>query len=182
MSLFKTQAIILNYKKIKDKDFVYTIFTKDFWKILVNKKYSQKEKNLDIWYIINCEIETKENRDIHKIRNIKIKYEFLNQKRSFAEINKYLEILNYIYKNIELWITNQEIYNILEYLNSQKEINEIKLLLTKLKLININWELNIENKDNTINKILKFINLNNIKTILKLNWITKEIKNKLEKI
>jgi len=182
MSLFKTQAIILKQKKIKDKEFIYTIFTKDFWKIFVNKKYSLKEKNLDIWYIINCEIETKQNQDIHKIKNIKIKYEFLNQKRSFSEINKYLEILSYILINLANWIVSQEIYNIIEQINKSEKIDEIKLILAKIKIKNILWELDIENKDIKIAKILKFINQNNIKTILKLSWIDEQTKKQLENI
>ncbi len=182
MSLFKTQAIILNQKKINQKDFIYTIFTKDYWKILVNKKLSSKEKVLDIWYIINCEIQTNEKNDIHKIRNIKIKYEFLNQKRSFSEINLYLEILSYTLKNIAIWIVFYEIFDIIEYINKTEKIDETKLILAKLKIKNILWELDIKNKDTTINKVLKFINKNNIKTIFKLTWIDENIKIGLKKI
>jgi len=182
MSLFKTQAIILKQKKINQKDFIYTIFTKDFWKIFVNKKYSNKERNLDIGYIINCEIETKENKDIHKIKNIKIKYEFLNQKRSFSEINNYLEILSYILKNLANWVVLQEIYDIIEQINKSKKIDEIKLILAKIKIKNILWELDINHKDIKISKILKFINQNNIKTILKLTWIDENTKKQLEQV
>ncbi len=182
MPLFKTQAIILNQKKIKGKDFIYTIFTKDYWKILVNKKLNSKEKILDIWYIINCEIKTNEKNDIHQIRNIKIKYEYLNQKRSFSEINSYLEILNYILKNIAIWIVFYEIFDIVEQINKSEKINEIKLILAKIKIKNILWELDINNKDIKISKILKFINQNNIKTIFKLTWIDENLIIKLKKI
>jgi hypothetical protein len=182
MSLFKTQAIILNQKKINQKDFIYTIFTKDYWKILVNKKYSSKDKNLDIGYIINCEIQTQENKTIHKIKNIKIKYEFLNQKRSFSEINKYLELLAFIKNNLADWIVNQEIYNIIEQINKSKNIDEIKLILAKIKIKNVLWELDTNNKNIKISKILKFINQNNIKMILKLIWIDEQTKKQLEQI
>ncbi len=182
MSLFKTQAVILNQKKIKDKNFIYNIFTKDFWKISVNKKYSSKEKNLDIWYIINCEIDSNNKTNIHKIRNIKIKYEFLSKKRNFWEINNYLEILSHILKNLPVWIVSQEIYDIIEQINKYEKIDEIKLILAKIKIKNILWELNINNKDIKISKILKFINQNNIKMILKLTWIDDNTKKNLEKI
>ena len=72
MSIFKTKWIILKIHKIRDKDFLYTIFSKDYWKIMCNKKFSKKEKTLDLWYLINFEIITKENVSIHKIKNIKI--------------------------------------------------------------------------------------------------------------
>ena len=181
MSVFKTQGIILNQKKIKDKEFIYTLFTKDFWKICANKKFSSKEKNLDIGYIINCEIETKQNREIHKIKNIKIKYEFLNQKRNFSEINLYLELLGYINKNLGDGIIVPEIYTIFETINKASNINENKLILTKLKLKNILWELPSQNKNPTLTKILKFIHNNPIQTILKLK-IDKNIKDELKKI
>jgi recombinational DNA repair protein (RecF pathway) len=76
MTLFKTKAIILKISKVKDKDFIYDIFTFDYGRIKVQKKEHKKEKTMDLGYIINCEIETKEQRDIHKIKNIKIKSEF----------------------------------------------------------------------------------------------------------
>jgi recombinational DNA repair protein (RecF pathway) len=38
MSLFKTKAIILKISKVKEKDFIYDIFTYDYGKIKVQKK------------------------------------------------------------------------------------------------------------------------------------------------
>ena len=99
MSVFKDKAIVLKVDKIAEKDLLYTIFSYDYWKLKVSKKFSKKEKNIDLGYIINFEIITKENVSIHKIKNVKIKSEFnLENKRTFSEINIFLEILSLIYK------------------------------------------------------------------------------------
>jgi hypothetical protein len=197
LSIFKTSAIVLKIDKIGQKDFIYTLFTLDYWKIKANKKFSKTEKSLDIWYLINFEIETKGKKDIAKIRNIKIKWEFLSQKRNFSEINNFLTLISTILKKIADWIPVYEIFEIIKKIinykpilektttTNQEKINsdmEIKLILAKLKIIDICWELNIQNKNPTISKILKFINSSKIDKILLLNWISPQIKKELEKI
>jgi len=190
MSIFKDSGIIIKTTKLKDKEFLYTIFTKTFWKILAKKKFSKKEKSLDLWYYINFEIETskkieslKTSEIINKIRFIKILNEFQTSNRNFIEINNYLILLNTILKKTAFWVENMEILEIIKAINIySKEDLEIKLILANLKIINILWELDIQNKNETISKILKFISKNNIKTILKLNWINEEIKKELQNI
>ena len=56
MSVFKDKAIVLKVDKIAEKDLLYTIFSYDYWKLKVSKKFSKKEKNIDLGYIINFEI------------------------------------------------------------------------------------------------------------------------------
>ncbi len=182
MSLFKSKGIILKITKIKDKNFVYDIFTYDYWKIKVQKKNTKKEKNLDLWYIINCEIETKQWRDIHKIKNIKIKSEFDYENKNFAVLNTYLEIISYVEKNLTYWADFKDIFEIIEIINNKKNIDDTKLVLAKLKITNYLWELNIENNDKNVEKILKFINKNKISEILKLTWIDNDLKIKLKNL
>jgi len=182
LSIFKTTWIILKIDKVWIKDFIYTIFTSDYGKIKANKKLSNKEKALDIWYLINFEIETKDKRDIHKIRNVKIKKEFLNKPRNFEEINNYLMFLNIIYTKIPDWVAVSEVYDICEKINNFDKLDSIKLILSKLKIINITWELNLEHKNIMVSKILKFIHNSKIDDILKLNGINEEIKKELENI
>lgn len=181
MSLFKTKAIILKISKVKEKDFIYDIFTYDYGKIKAQKK-NEKEKTLDLWYIINCEIETKETKDIHKIKNLKIKSEFYYENKDFSTINEYLNIISIIYKEIPFWVEFKDMFELIEYINEKKDIDEIKLILSRLKTIDLIWELKIENDNPTIKKILKFINKNKIKDILKLSWIDTELKEKLKKL
>ena len=182
MSIFKTKWIIIKIDKIAKNDFLYTIFSYDYWKIKANKKIAKKEKILDIWYIINFEIETKKNNSIHKIRNIKILSHFNYEKKSFKLINNFLELIALISKNIPEWIPIFEIYNIFYYINNYEKLTDEKILLTKLKIINILWNLTTQSKDKIVEKILKFIHNNNIKEILKLTWINEKEKNILEKI
>lgn len=183
MSVFKDKWIIIKIDKIKDKDFLYTIFTKQYWKIRANKKYSKTEKSLDLWYIIDFEIITKEKISIHKIKNIKIISEFnKNKDRTFSELNLFLTILWKIYREIPDWINNNKIFSIIENINNYENINEIKLILAKIKFDIIRWELSIDHKNKIIEKILKFISNSNIEDILKLSWINEKLKKELEKI
>lgn len=182
MSIFKTKWIVIKKEKLKENEFIYTVFTYDYWKIKAIKKENKKEKNLDLWYILNFEIYLSEKSEIFKIRNIKIVWEFKTENRSFSEIKSFLELLNTILRNTPEKVSIYEIYNTFENLKYFEGLSEEKLILTRLKIINILWLLNIDNKNTIILKILKFINNNNIKTIFKLKWITEEIKEELSKI
>lgn len=182
MSIFKTKWIIIKIDKIAKNDFLYTIFSYDYWKIKANKKIAKKEKILDIGYMINFEIETKKDITIHKIRNIKILSSFDYEKKSFLLINNFLELIALILKNSPEWMPISEIYNILDYINNYKKLTEEKILLAKLKITNILWNLPIDSNDKITEKILKFIHKNNIKEIFKLKWIEDEQKKILENI
>jgi len=180
--IFKTKWIILKIHKIDEKDYLYTIFTYDYWKIICQKKLSKSEKTLDLWYIINFEIETKETRKVHKIRNIKILSELNTQGRSFSFIHSYLELLWLILKNIPEWVPIWQILEICEYIHTGINIHEEKILLAKLKCLSIFGILNVQHKNPTIQKILHFVDKNNISEILKLTWINEELKKELEQL
>lgn len=183
MWVFKDKAIVLNIKKIKDKELLYTLFTYEYWKIRANKKYSKTEKSLDLGYIINFEIVTKENVSIHKIKNIKIKSSFnSNKDKNFYELNNYMILLSKIFKEIPDWVQNKEIFNIIDFVNNFEKIDEIKLILTKIKIESILWNLWDFHKNKLVEKIVNFIIKNEIKTIFKLTWINEETKKELEKI
>ena len=179
MSIFKTKGIILKIHKIKAWEFLYTIFTKEYWKILCNKKISKKEKTLDLWYLINFEIITKENQKIHKIKSIKILSQLISENKSFHELNQYLTILALIEKKTPKWLVINKLFEITEIINNNS-LTEISLILIKLKIISIFWELNENHKNITINKILKFINSNKMNRIIKLTWINEKLKKELE--
>ena len=172
MATFKDKAIVIKVKKIWEKDLLYTLFSYEYGKIMVSKKFNKKEKNIDLWYIINFEITTKENISIHKIKNVKI----------FFEINFYLEILSLILRETIDWVQNKEIFWIIELLNKKEKIDEIKLILAKIKIKFLFWILWIEHKNQTIEKILKFSYNHKINDIFKLTWINEDLKNILEKL
>ena len=182
MSIFKSKWIIIKIDKMKPGEFLYTIFTKDYWKIKCNKKLSKQEKTLDLGYLINFEISTKENVTIHKIHNIKILSEFNHENKSFTEINNYLIILALVINKTPNGYPIYELFELLEIINQINDINETKLILLKLKIISIFWELNENNSNQTVWKILKFINANKIERILKLTGINEEILDVLKNI
>jgi hypothetical protein len=173
---------------MKDSDFLYTIFSYDYGIIRTNKKWTLsttwrgvKWKTLDVWYVINFEISTKEEQSIHKMRNIHILSEFSHENRKFSEIHNYLIFLKTILKKIPEWVPNYEIFEIVEKTNISSW-EDIKLILSSLKVLDIAWELDIEHKDKIVKKILYFIHRNKIDTILKLSWIDEQIKEKLTEI
>lgn len=182
MSIFKTKAIVLKIKKVSENDFLYTVFSYDYWKIYVNKKNKKQEKNLDLWYIINCEIKTNGKSNFHKIRNIKILSEFSYEKKNYSEINWYLELLSLVNNNIPDNLALFEIFNILDAINIFKKINLEKILLAKLKVLDKLWILKISHKNKTVEKILNFINKNDINKIIRLTWIDEKTKIWLESI
>lgn len=183
MSVFKSKWIILKYKFLNHKwEILYDIFSDNYGRIQAIKKSSKKEKNLDLWNLVDFEIETSLGSSINKIRNIKIINTFYYIENNFNIINIYLEIINLISKNTPEWIVIKEIYDVLFCINSFKNIDYTKLVLSKLKIFSIFWNLNLENNDLTISKILNFISKNNIETIFLLTWIDEKILQNLEKI
>jgi len=183
VSIFKTKAIVLKINKTKDKNFIYTLFTVDYWKINCVKKLKTKEKSLDLWYNIDFQIFVWKKKDgIHTIRNIKILSEFNTQNKTFSEINTFLEFTALIFKKTPSWVPIPEIYNIFNRINSLETYKIEKVLLAKLKVLNVLWELNSNHKNKTVEKILKFVINNNIDTVLRLGWIENDILEELEKI
>ena len=113
MSIFKDKAIVLKIEKLPENSLLYTFFTYNYWKIRANKKFSKSEKNLDLGYLVDFEIVTKENVSIHKIKNIKIKNEFnLENNKTFYEINLFLEILSFVLNETLDWVENKEIFSL----------------------------------------------------------------------
>jgi len=182
MSVFKTKWIILKINKPKDKDFLYTLFTYDFWKVLVSKKKSSKEKLLDLGYAVNLEVRTKPWVNIHKISNIKITSEFDYENKDFDIIEWYLRLLTLVLKNAPDGNPMFEIFEILEAVNSYKKITPEKLCLSRLKIINCLWSLDTENKNPTIKKILNYIDNHSIHDILRLTGIENDIYRSLQDI
>lgn len=100
MNVFKTSGVVLKVQKQNDKQLLYSVFFRDYGKLLVSKKKKTREKPLDIGYCITCEIITKSSKDIHTIGNIKILSEFNHTLKDFQTIQKYLEIIHTILKEI----------------------------------------------------------------------------------
>lgn len=180
MLLFKTKWIILKIHKVQEKDFLYTIFTEDYWKIVCQKKLSTREKTLDIWYLIHFEIETKEDRKVHKMRHIKIISEFSLLKKTYLEMESYLKLLAYVWKQAPEWAPVYQVLEIFELVHLYENITEEKLLLARLKLASIFWVLPQEYGSEMTQRILWFIYKNKITQILKLTGISEEIKKELE--
>lgn len=180
MLIFKSSGIILKIHKVNEKDFLYTIFTQEYGKIICQKKYSKAEKSLDIGYLIQFEIETKEDKKIHKMRNIKILSDFSPTNKNFDILNSYLELLAMIIKNIPEWVQAYWIIDIIEFIHKYENITADKILLSKLKLLHIFGNLPYDYTNETTHKVLKFIHAKPIFEIFKLWTIPEDIKKDLE--
>ena len=168
MSIFKTKGIIIKKISVLEKDVIYDIFTYDFWRIKAKKKAKTREKSLDLGYIINFEVETKEWKDIHSIRNIKILSDFAYEWENFMIIHEYLRFLHTIIIHIPLGIWVKEVFQIVEAVNLKKKISAFKINLARIKILEIVGILECLHSDREIRKILEFIRISRIDDILKL--------------
>lgn len=181
MSYFRSKAIVLKKTKYGEKDFLYSFFSYDFWKIDVVKKKASKEKPLDIWYDINFEVHSQNNSKLSRIANIQILNEFDPTKHDFTTINEYLSLIYLVYQKTEKNLPVYEIYTLLNELH-KINISVEKIVIAKLKLRDIFWELDIEHTDLTIKKILHYIHNNSVKNCLRLKDISKHHLTVLQKI
>ena len=181
MSTFKTSWIIIKKNIIKDKESSVIIFTKDYGKIVSLYKNNKKEKQIDVWNIINFEITTK-TKNINTLKNILILNQLNYNNYNYNIILEYLNIINIIFKLIPLNQAIFWVYDIVYEINKYTNISEEKLLLAQIKLLSILWYIKEENKSLIIKKILNFIQTNNIKEILKLKWLDENSLNKLKEI
>ena len=180
MSIFKTSWIVLQLWKISEKQLFYKILFRDYGILTVTKKKKTREKPIDIGYIIDCEIITYKDRNIHTIGNIKVLWFFQTENRKYHDIESFLKILSLVSKQLPAWSPHYEIYDILSSLLQQEnKLDSQKLLLTHLKIISCLWNLSDSHLDPTTQKILKFIHSSKYNDILRLWTIPEEAIKKL---
>lgn len=165
---------------IKETEFLFDVFSYDYGKLKLKAKKSKKEKNLDVWYIINFEVNVKKENTLHDIKNIKIKSEFDYLWKNYEVILEYLELLKVVDKKCPYHMPMYEIYNIFHEINYFQNISDEKLLFGHLKILHILWILPQEHKNIRIQKILSFVIKESIKNILKLKWLDEEAKKELK--
>ncbi len=182
MSFFKTKWVILAVKKKEWDETIYTFFSFEYGKILIQKKKKIREKPLDIGYVIQCEVVTQDGKSIHKVKNLKIKSQFLYEQREFRIINEYLTLIALIKKLTPDGVPIREIYKVISSLHKLKEISEENIILWELKTLNILGLLKWENENPLIQKLLKFIDQNSVDTIYKLRWIDESLRKELKSL
>lgn len=176
MSIFKSKAVVLKKTSLSwSTNIIYILFSLDYGKIQAITKTSKKEKTLDIWNIIDFEIETNWKNKINNIKNIKISSIFLYENIEYKIIEQYLKIISTIIKLVPEWVKIISIFEIIKYINLQKNINYSKLILRELKILNILGILDLETKDTIVKKILSFISKNNIDKIFLLEKLDDNI-------
>lgn len=165
---------------LKENEFLFDVFSYDYGKLKLKAKKSKKEKNLDVWYIINFEVNVKKENTIHDIKNIKIKSEFDYLWKNYEVILEYLELLQVVDKKCPYHMPMYEIYNIFHEINHFQNISDEKLIFAHLKILHILWILPQEHSNISIQKILSFVTKESIKNILKLKWLDDEAKKELK--
>jgi len=177
MSLFKTKWFILKIT-FNEKDIFYDIFTKEYGRLFLKSKKDKLKKNLEIWNIIDFEIEIKKENMINYLKNIKLINNFDYKDKDFELIETYLKLINLLYKNTPKNIVINEIFDLLFILNKNENINVEKILFISIKINYIFWKINLDNIDNIdLKKIIHFISSNKAEDIIKLKWLKQETKN-----
>lgn len=183
MSFFKSQWIVLSVRKFSESEMLYTIFFREYGTLSVKKKKKVREKALDIWYLISCEIYTSNQQTIHTIRNITVLAFFSCEWKKYTDLESFLYILKRIWKEIPKWNPHYEIYDLLHYiLKNTPIIHEDILILFHAKIIHILWNLPENHKKPDIQKTLHFLHKYSYKQILSLWEIPIEIKKYLKSI
>ncbi len=159
---------------------LYTLFSHDFWVIKCSKKLSKQEKNLDIGYLINCEINAREGRNIHSIRNIHILHEFRSDTSNFSITLAYLQLISQVVHHAPAGVQIFHIYDLFETLLQISDITEEKIILAQLKLTEIFWWLSQEHSNPVVEKICKYIHQNQPKKVLLLTGLSEEIMRELK--
>lgn len=182
MSIFKSKGIVLKIIKIGEKESLFQIFFLDYGLLSVKKKKKSREKAIDIWQLISCEIITHNTREIHSIWNIKITAFFYAENTPYENIELYLKLLSYLKQEIPQWNPHAEIFESIEIFLLSSQQSRESLILLFLKVQDILWNLQIENSDEIIRKILKFISLRHYREIIKLKNIPEDTLKKLEQM
>lgn len=180
MSVFKTEWIVLQVGKYSEQELFYKILFRDYGILTVKKKKKVREKPIDVWYFISCEILTNSERKIHTIWNIKVKCFFIAEWKPYKHISAFLHLIQYIKQELIEGSPHYEIYDILSQYIENCERNE--LILTHLKVIQCLWSLQDTHNNIDIQKVLKFIHTHNYKDIMRLKNIPDELRWDLEKI
>lgn len=178
MHYFKTEWVLLSKKKLSEKELVYKIFFKDYGILSVKKMKKSREKDLDSWYIISCEIITQDSKKniFPSITNIKIKDFFNPEKKTHSEIYEFLSTLSYLEKSIPAWFPHTGIYELINLLiSSQDTLTLCSHILLKLKIRFYNGELPVKHAHPNVQKILKFIHTASLEELLKLKKIPEDL-------
>ncbi|MCH2189027.1 hypothetical protein MK079_04335 [Candidatus Gracilibacteria bacterium] len=179
MSIFKDSCIVIKKKKLSSGEILYTLFSKEYGKVVCSKKISAKEKPIDTGNLIHTEISCKQSRDIHSIRNIHIKKQLLTDTLSFNIIHNYLELVAFLDQKLPDGMPSQKIFECIETLLSKDTISEEKILLCSLKIQQLLGILPENHRDINISKILRFIHENPSQKVLLLKGISEEVMGEL---
>lgn len=182
MAIFKCNWIILKKSILNDKTKLITVFTDEYWKININYKDKKTDKQLDIWYIINFETKVKDDNKVTQLNNVYIKSVFNYENKSYSIIFEYLNLIKIVQKKCPLNLQIYWIYDIFSKMQILENLSEEKIIFCQLKILFKLWLISNEHKNEKINKILKFIEKNNISEIVKLKWLDDNSKSILKEL
>lgn len=133
MSFFQSNGFILKTQVVKDS-ILLDIFTNQFGRLKLQTKKSKNKIWLDAWYLINFEIQVKDQRHIHEVFNIKILKQFPYESFDFQHIYLFLECMNFIHKNTPEWVEVTEIFTYYNAFLSQETLTLSSLIVCYLKI------------------------------------------------
>jgi len=183
MAYFKTEWLVLKVKKISENQSLYIIFFKDYGILTVSKKKKIREKPIDSWYLISCEIITKKTQEIHLIGNIHIIAFFSAAETEYKTVKGFLYLLHKVHSELPHGNPHYEIYNIVSLSLRNTLFSHYDLvLLAHLKIMSFLGNLSDTHSSPITDKTLKCIHKYNYRELCKLWKIPIETKKDLEKI
>ncbi len=117
MKKYNTKAIVLKSVKYKDADKIFTLFTKEYGKIVaigrgVRKINSRRSGNLDTLNYVSVGI-YENNLEFKNIEEVKVIESFRNLKRNLGKSTKAYYIIELVHKSIEEGEQSPEVFDLL---------------------------------------------------------------------
>lgn len=182
MSVFASKWIVFSKKQKQEKLILYTIFFYEYG-ILEVKQKKWREKNLDIWYEIHCEISTSTQQQKHilpSIGNIFIRQYYNPENKNYLLLHSFLAFLKKIHSLLPYGHPHYEIYTLLSKLiKKNTHCTQTSFLLAKLKIQQLMGEMPTTHANADVQKVLQFIYHAQIDELLKLKQLPQEIEKEL---
>lgn len=183
MSIFKANWIVLQSKKNNQWNFLYDVFFYEFWILSVTKSTRKKEKTLDIWDILSCELLSSSSKLLPSISNFKKKESFYHA-NSYTHMENFMRTCAYFLHKIPKKYPHHTLWNFLqESIVSKHSFSQEYYCLIILKFDATLWKLGDTHENEVTQKVLKFIHQsNNLKDLYRLKNIPQSTLEDLKKL
>ncbi len=170
--MYSIQAIILNKRYIREKQFHITLFSREYGKISV--WCYKKHFSWDIWDIISCSVERKNN--INKLKNFSIRHHLIKKHWEYTTLIQFLYTIKSISEVFAEYDNASYIYDdyTITLKNTGESISYDQSLLLQMRILKYSGLLNPSFFEN--DPVLDYIYKNITKTPLSKILSAKSLK------